>query len=140
MIYRFVLPICSAVAFTSCTLVAPYDPVIDKNINEISVKTETALVKADRGELNNTEQTSYFSESIGLVRATHLRSSLHPKNEDETATLKDLEDRLEALADRQRPLRSSVATGLKITIAAAQQIEIAKKRSAAFSTSLNKTE
>ncbi|MES2660643.1 MAG: hypothetical protein V4689_18600 [Verrucomicrobiota bacterium] len=130
----------SAFALASCTLVGSYDPIVDRNINDVSVKTETILVEADRGELTNAEQQTYFSESIGMVRATRARSGLQNANEEETLALKELEDRLQALADRGRPLRSSVATGLKLSLLDLQQIEIAKKRSTTFSRKLDQSE
>ena len=122
----------------SCTFLAPYDEVADQSVNHLAIHTETALAQADAGQLSQSESQQFFSESIGTVRAMKARASLKPKNTEEQEVLEALEERYQALADRGKPPRSSIATGLRATLLDLQQIQIAKKRSAGSGARLKK--
>ncbi len=114
-----------------CTLLAPYDPVMDQTISQLSVRTETALASSDAGQLSLAESRTFLLESIGTVRALKVRASIKAKDSDEEQILAQLEQRYLALLNRGKPLRTSVATGLRLTLLDLQQVQIAKKRSAA---------
>ena len=130
-----IAPLAAAVAaLSSCTLLAPYDEVTDRAVTELAIRTEATLARADAGQLSAPESQKFLSDSIGAVRALKARAELKAKNSEETAALGDLEQRYVALAARNRPLRSSVATGLRATLLSVQQIQVSKKRSAAFGT------
>jgi hypothetical protein len=103
------------------------------------VKTETAIIRADAGQLSLEERERFFDESLGAVRTLKARSALFAKNEDEVAALGQLEERYEALRKRGSAPRSSLATGLRVTLLDLQQIQIAKRRSSVFSAGLKKT-
>jgi hypothetical protein len=103
------------------------------------VETETAIIRADAGQLSVEEAEKFFEESLGAIRTLKGRSALFAKNEDEVAALGQLEQRYEALRKRRVPPRSSLATGLRVTLLDLQQIQIAKKRSSVFSAGLKKT-
>jgi hypothetical protein len=133
--------LCCAVLFGGCSaaFVASYDETTDRLITELSQKTETAVVRADAGQLSADDREKFFSESIGTVRTLKARSALFAKNEDEIAALAQLEERFEALQKHGGPPRSSLATGLRGTLLDLQQIQIAKKRSSIFSAGLKKS-
>jgi hypothetical protein len=133
--------LCCALLFGGCSavLVASYDETTDRLLTELSQKTETAVIRADAGELTGADQEKFFSESLGTVRTLKARSGLFAKNEDEIAALAQLEKRYEALQKHGGPPRSSLATGLRGTLLDLQQIQIAKKRSSIFSAGLKKT-
>lgn len=120
--------------YVGCTFLAPYDEVTDQSVNALAIRTETALAQADAGQLSPAESQQFLLESIGAVRALKTRADLKAKNADEQGTLQELQEQYEALAVRGKPLRRSVATGLRATLLDLQQIQIAKKRSAASST------
>lgn len=121
-------------ALSGCTLLAPYDEVTDHAVTDLAIRTEATLARADAGQLSAAESEKFLSDSIGTVRALKARAGLKAKNSEEAAALGDLEQRYLALAGRNRPLRSSVATGLRATLLSVQQIQLSKKRSAAFGT------
>ena len=123
----------------AATFVAAYDETTDRLLTDLSQKTETAVIRADAGELSAADQEKFFSESLGTVRALKARSALFAKNEDEIAALAQLEKRFEALQKHGGPPRSSLATGLRGTLLDLQQIQIAKKRSSIFSAGLKKS-
>ena len=133
--------LCCAVLLGGCSavFVASYDETTDRLITELSQKTETAVVRADAGQLSADDRDKFFSESIGTVRTLKARSALFAKNEDEIAALAQLEQRFEALQKHGGPPRSSLATGLRGTLLDLQQIQIAKKRSSIFSAGLKKS-
>src|SRR5205085_2473398 len=133
--------LCCAVLFGGCTVnfVAAYDETTDRLITDLSLKTETAIVRADAGQLSAEDRETFFSESLGTVRTLKARSALFAKNEDEIAALAQLEQRFEALQKHGGPPRSSLATGLRGTLLDLQQIQIAKKRSSIFSAGLKKS-
>lgn len=116
----------------SAVFVAPYDETTDRLLTELSVKTETAILEAEAGQLSEKNKQQFFDNAIGTVRTLKARSSLFAKNEDEINALTQLEKRYEALRERGGPLRSSVATGLRATLLDLQQIQIAKRRSETF--------
>jgi len=119
--------------------VAAYDETTDRLLIDLSLKTETAVVRADNGQLSAEEREKFFNESLGTVRALKARSALFAKNEDEISALSALEENYEALRKRGAPPRSSFTTGLRRSLVALQQIQIAKKRSSIFSAGLKKT-
>ena len=119
--------------------VAAYDETTDRLLTDLSLKTETAILRADSGQLTAEDRDKFFDESLGTVRALKARSSLFAKNEDEIKALGTLEQRYEALRKHGGPPRSSLATGLRGTLLDLQQIQIAKKRSSIFSAGLKKT-
>ena len=123
-----------------CSLNPSYDEVIDKSVNDIAVKTETVLAKADSKQLSTKEQNEYFAASLGTVRAMKARASLIPKNEIEVEMLGSLETRLKNLADRKKPLRRSIATALRLSILDLQKVQSAKKRSQKVSDSIGNSE
>lgn len=123
----------------AANFVAAYDETTDRLLTDLSLKTETAILRADSGQLSAADQSKFFDESLGTVRALKARSSLFAKNEDEIAALATLEQHYEALRKHGRPPRTSLATGLRGTLLDLQQIQIAKKRSSIFSTGLKKT-
>lgn len=123
----------------AAVFVAAYDETTDRLLTELSVKTETAIIRADAGQLSAGDQEKFFGESLGVVRTMKARSALFAKNEDEVAALGTLEQRYEALRKHGGPPRSSLATGLRATLLDLQQIQIAKKRSSIFSAGLKKT-
>ncbi|MGH8100082.1 MAG: hypothetical protein ACREIW_02205 [Chthoniobacterales bacterium] len=120
--------------FSGCSaiFVAPYDETTDRLLTDLSVRTETALLQAEAGQLSEKDQQQFFDNAIGTVRTLKARSSLFAKNEDEINALAQLEKRYESLRQRGGPLRSSVATGLRATLLDLQQIQIAKRRSETF--------
>jgi hypothetical protein len=130
----FFLAGCAAV------FIAPYDETTDRLLTDLSVKTETAIIRADSGQLSAQEAEIFFGESLGAIRTMKARSALFAKNEDEVAALGQLEQRYEALRKRRVAPRSSMATALRVTLLDLQQIQIAKKRSSIFSAGLKKSE
>jgi hypothetical protein len=118
------------VLLSGCSFLAPYDQVADQAIYELASSTEAALAEADAGELSEAESQRFLRQSMGRVRALQTRASLKPQNTEEQQVLTDLEQRYQELANRGKPLRRSVATGLRATLFDLQQIQIAKKRSA----------
>ncbi|MEP6956261.1 MAG: hypothetical protein ABI883_05500 [Chthoniobacterales bacterium] len=119
-----------ALLVSSCSLLAPYDEVSDRAVYELASNTEAALAKADAGQLSTAESQQFLLERIGQVRALKTRASLKAQNSEEENVLGQLEERYQALASRGKPLRSSLATGLRATLLDLQQIQVAKKRSA----------
>src|SRR5688572_30496964 len=124
----------------AAVFIAPYDETTDRLLTELSVETETAIIRADSGQLSAQEAQKFFDESLGAIRTMKARSALFAKNEDEVAALGQLEQRYEALRKRGSPPRSSMATALRVTLLDLQQIQIAKKRSSLFSAGLKKSE
>jgi uncharacterized protein YcfL len=116
----------------SAAFVAPYDETTDRLLTELSVRTETAILEAEAGQLSEKNRQQFFDNAIGTVRTLKARSSLYAKNKEEINALTQLEKRYEALRERGGPLRSSVATGLRATLLDLQQIQIAKRRSETF--------
>jgi len=133
--------LCWAILQAGCSavFVASYDETTDRLLTDLSQKTETAVVRADAGQLSPEDRETFFSESLGTVRTLKARSALFAKNEDEIAALAQLEERFEALQKHGGPPRSSLATGLRGTLLDLQQIQIAKKRSSIFSAGLKKS-
>lgn len=138
---RLLAALLSLIFFGGCAavFVAPYDETTDRLLTDLSVKTETAIVRADAGQLSADERATFFEESIGAIRTMKARSALFAKNEDEVAALGQLEQRYESLRKHGSSPRSSLATGLRVTLLDLQQIQIAKKRSSVFSAGLKKT-
>lgn len=130
-----------AALFTSCAavFVAPYDETTDRLLTDLSVQTETAIAKADAGKLSEEDRSKFYDEALGTVRTMKQRSSLYAKNEDEIKALTQLEQRFVDLRAHGSSPRSSLATGLRATILAVQQIQVAKKRSSVFSAGLKKS-
>jgi hypothetical protein len=119
--------------------VAAYDETTDRLLTDLSMKTETAIVRADSGQLGAEDRDKFYDESLGTVRTLKARSALFAKNEDEVTALGVLEERYENLRKRGAAPRSSLAGGLRGSLLDLQQIQIAKKRSSIFSAGLKKT-
>ena len=124
----------------AAVFIAPYDETTDRLLTELSVKTETAIIRADAGQLSTDERQTFFEESLGAIRTMKARSALFAKNEDEIAALGELEEQYQALRKRGSPPRSSFATPLRVALRDVQQIQIAKKRSSVFSAGLKKSQ
>jgi hypothetical protein len=127
------------IAGCAVSFVAPYDETTDRLLTELSQKTETAVVRADAGQLSADEREKFYSESLGTVRTLQARADLFVKNEGEIFSLGELEKRYERLQKRDAQPLSSVTTGLRGSLKDLQQIELAKKRSSAFSAGLKKS-
>lgn len=126
---------------TSCAavFVASYDETTDRLLTDLSVKTETAIARADAGRLSEEERSKFYDEALGTVRTMKERSSLFAKNEDEVNALTQLEQRFQDLREHGASPRSSLTTGLRATILTVQQVQVAKKRSSVFSAGLKKS-
>lgn len=124
----------------AAVFIAPYDETTDRLLTELSVKTETAIIRADAGLLSTEERQNFFEESLGAIRTMKARSALFAKNEDEITALGQLEEEYEALRKRGSPPRSSFALPLRVALRDVQQIQIAKKRSSVFSAGLKKSQ
>jgi hypothetical protein len=138
---RLALLFFSLIFLAGCAVnfVAAYDETTDRLITDLSLKTETAVVRADAGQMSADDRDKFYEESLGTVRTLKARSSLFAKNEDEIAALSTLEQGYENLRRRGAAPRSSLTTGLRNSLLALQQIQIAKKRSSIFSAGLKKT-
>jgi len=138
---RFALLFLSLLLLAGCAVnfVAAYDETTDRLLTDLSLKTETAIVRADAGQLTAEDREKFYDESLGTVRAVKARSSLFAKNQDEITALGVLEQRYENLKKRGASPRSSLAGGLRGALLDLQQIQIAKKRSSIFSAGLKKT-
>jgi hypothetical protein len=123
----------------SVLLIAPYDATTDRLLTDLTVLTETVVVKADNDQLSVGEQEKFYAEAEGTVNAMKMRAGLYAKNEQEIEALDELGKRYHALYEHHASPRTSLTTGLRATLLDVQQIEVAKKRSSVFSSSLNKT-
>jgi len=133
--------LCCALLFGGCSavFVVVYDETTDRLLTDLSTKTETAMVRADSGQLSEEDRDKFYNESLGTVRTLKARSALFAKNEDEVTALGVLEQRFENLKTRGVAPRSSLAGGLRGSLVDLQQIQIAKKRSSIFSAGLKKS-
>jgi len=127
--------------FAGCSvlLIAPYDATTDRILTDLTVLTETVVIKADNDQLSVGEREKFYADAEGTVNAMKMRASLYSKNEQEIAALDELANRYRALAERHASPRTSLTTGLRATLLDVQQIQVAKKRSSVFSSGLNKT-
>jgi hypothetical protein len=123
----------------AAVFIAPYDETTDRLLTELSVKTETAIIRADTGQLSSDERQNFFEGSLGTIRTMKARSALFAKNEDEISALGQLEQQYEGLRKRGSSPRTSFATPLRVALRDVQQIQIAKKRSSVFSAGLKKS-
>src|SRR5882757_685694 len=78
---RFALLLLALLFFASCAVnfVAAYDETTDRLLIDLSLKTETAVVRADNGQLSAEDRDKFYDESLGTVRALKARSSLFAK-------------------------------------------------------------
>jgi hypothetical protein len=138
---RYALLFLALIFLGGCAVnfVAAYDETTDRLLTDLSMKTETAILRADSGQLTAADRDKFFEESLGTVRALKARSALFAKNEDEVTALGVLEQRYDNLRKRGAAPRSSLAGGLRGSLADLQQIQIAKKRSSIFSAGLKKS-
>jgi len=138
---RWALLFLSLIFLAGCAVnfVAAYDETTDRLLTDLSLKTETAILRADSGQLSAEDRGKFYDESLGTVRALKARSSLFTKNQDEITALGVLEQGYESLKKRGASPRSSLAGGLRGPLLDLQQIQIAKKRSSIFSAGLKKT-
>jgi hypothetical protein len=120
-------------------LIAPYDATTDRLLTDLTVRTETVVVEADNDQLSAAEREKFYAEAEGTVSAMKIRAGLYAKNEQEIAALDELSKRYRALAERHASPRTSLTTGLRATLLDVQQIQVAKKRSSIFTSSLNTT-
>src|SRR5437870_5812680 len=71
MIYSRLLTASVGAAFiTSCAaaFVAPYDETTDRLLTDLSVKTETAIARADSAKLSEDDRAKSYDEALGTVR------------------------------------------------------------------------
>jgi hypothetical protein len=120
--------------------VASYDEKTDGLLTDLTVLTQTTVTTADSGQLSADERQKFYNEAIGMVRTMKNRSALYSKNQQEIDALSELEHRYEDLRQHGASPRTSLTTGLRATLLDLQQIQVAKKRSAAFSAGLNKNQ
>ena len=141
LVARLALLFLSLVLLGGCAVnfVAAYDETTDRLLTDLSMKTETAIVRADAGQLSAEDRDKFYGESLGTVRTLKARSALFAKNEDEVTALGVLEQRYDNLRKRGAAPRSSLAGGLRGSLVDLQQIQLAKKRSSIFSAGLKKT-
>jgi hypothetical protein len=141
LMQRTVALLLACIPFVGCTavFVAPYDETTDRLLTDLSVKTQTAIAQADAGELSPADREKFFDEAFGSVRAMKTRSALFQKNDDEIKALAQLEQRYQDLKNHGVSPRTSLSIGLRASLLDLQQIQIAKKRSSVFTTSLKKT-
>jgi hypothetical protein len=139
--FALIAVIAFSLLISSCRVlfVAPYDETTDRLLTDLSVKTQTAIARADAGKLSEDERAKFFDEALGTVRTMKERSSLFPKNEEEVKALTQLEQRYQNLREHGSSPRTSLTTGLRATLLDVQQIQVAKKRSSIFSASLGKS-
>jgi hypothetical protein len=123
----------------SVLLIAPYDATTDRLLTDLTVLTETVVVKADNNQLSVVEEEKFYAEAEGTVNAMKMRAGLYAKNQQEIVALDELGKRYHALHERHASPRTSLTTGLRATLLDVQQIQVAKKRSSVFSSSLNTT-
>ena len=123
----------------SVLLIAPYDATTDRILTDLTVRTETVVVRADNDRLSVGEREKFYADAEGTVNAMKMRAGLYAKNEQEIAALDELANRYRALSERHASPRTSLTTGLRATLMDLQQIQVAKKRSSVFSGGLNKT-
>ena len=141
LVARLALLFLSLVLLGGCAVnfVAAYDETTDRLLTDLSMKTETAIVRADAGQLSAEDRDKFYGESLGTVRTLKARSALFAKNEDEVTALGVLEQRYDNLRKRGAAPRSSLAGGLRGSLVDLQQIQLAKKRSSIFSSGLKKS-
>ena len=127
-----------SILLCSCAavFVAPYDETTDRLLTDLTVQTETTIARADAGQLSGKERQDFFDNALGTVRTLKARSSLFAKNSKEVEALAELEKRYDSLRKYVGPPRTSVTTGLRLTLLSLQQIQVAKKRSNTFTASL----
>jgi len=128
-----------SLAGCAATFIAAYDEATDRLLTELTQRTETAVAKADSGQLPEAEREKFYAEAEGTVKTMEMRAGLYAKNEKEIAALAELGQRYRALRDRHAAPRTSLTTGLRATLLDLHQIEVAKKRSTAFSSGLKKS-
>lgn len=137
---QLVLPL--ALLLAGCSFVSPYDETTDRLLTDLSVKTQTAIAAADAGQLSVADREKFFSEAIGTLETIKARATLlnvSNKNQEEISAIEQLEQRFRDLQQHGGSPRTSLTTGLRATLLALQQIEIAKKRSSVFSAGLKKS-
>ena len=88
----------------SVLLIAPYDATTDRLLTDLTVLTETVVVKADNDQLSVGEQEKFYAEAEGTVSAMKMRAGLYAKNELEIAALDELAKRYSCSRRYQRRL------------------------------------
>src|SRR5438132_13852756 len=79
MIYSRLLTTSVGAAFiTGCAsaFVAPYAVTTDRLLTDLSVKTETAIAKADGGKLSEGDRANFYDEAMGTVVTMKRRTLL----------------------------------------------------------------
>ncbi len=84
----------------SVLFIAPYDATTDRLLTDLTVQTETVVVKADNDQLSVGEQEKFYAEAEGTVNTMKMRAGLYAKNEQEIAALDELGKRYHALHER----------------------------------------
>ena len=110
----------------SVLFIAPYDATTDRLLTDLTVLTETVVVKADNDQLPVGEREKFYAEAEGTVNAMKMRAGLYAKNEQEIAALDELGKRYHALHERHASPRTSLTTGLRATLLDVQQIQVRK--------------
>ena len=110
----------------SVLFIAPYDATTDRLLTDLTVLTETVVVKADNDQLPVGEREKFYAEAEGTVNAMKMRAGLYAKNEQEITALDELAKRYRALHERHASPRTSLTTGLRATLLDVQQIQVRK--------------
>lgn len=131
-----------ALSLVGCavSLIAPYDETIDRLLTDLTVRTQTAVARADAGRFPEEERVKFYAEAEGSVQTLQMRANLYAKNDQEITALAALAQRYRDLREHGAAPRTSLTTGLRATLLDLQQIELAKKRSSLFSSSLKKSD
>ena len=108
----------------SVLLIAPYDATTDRLLTDLTVLTETVVVKADNDQLSVVEQEKFYAEAEGTVNAMKARLASIPRTK--IAALNELGKRYHALHEHHASPRTSLTTGLRATLLDVQQIEWGK--------------
>jgi hypothetical protein len=138
---RLLAPLLLALSLVGCavSLIAPYDDTTDRLLTDLTVRTQTAVAQADAGQLSEAAREEFYATAEGTVKTMEMRASLYAKNDDEIATLAALAERYHKLHASHVNPRTSLTTGLRATLLDLQQIQLAKKRSTAFSSGLKQS-
>jgi hypothetical protein len=107
--------------FAGCTLpnvqmVASYDPVTDRSIQDLSAKTEVVIKDVTQTQAPFSKYSGYYSETDASLRELEIRTAATPKNEEETHLIKNLRaavGNLKRTHEEVGPFRVSEAEGVR---------------------------
>jgi hypothetical protein len=124
---------------TACSSIT-YDAAVDKQITDLSTKTETFVAKCDAERTKYAQAKDFYPEATGLIKSIQLRSSLYANNEKESSELDRLKGKYVGLEEshKEGPITSSLAEPVRVSLRSLTQMQIAKKRSFEFGESLKK--